>query len=76
MFCEETSVVTLLEVLVQPVRQSAAEVVAKDLEILLSAEGLVTMDRMPEIADRATDLCARYDLLISRCHPDCNRAIC
>lgn len=54
--CKETSAAIRLEVLVQPMRQNAEEVAARWREILLNAEGLVTIERILQNVERAADL--------------------
>ena len=57
-----TSTVTLLEVLVQPLKRNEIDLVARYREILLNADGLVTVGLLPDIAEKAADLRARYDV--------------
>lgn len=57
-----TSVVTLGEVLVVPLRQRSAEVARRYRHLLLSGPGIRTLSIDPSIAERAADLRARYGM--------------
>lgn len=58
-----TSTITLLEVLVHPLRQGHIDVAQKYRDILLYAEGLTTLSVNPEIAEYAAHIRADYNLL-------------
>ncbi len=57
-----TSVVTLLEVLVYPLRQGNRILAQQYRDILLNEEGLTTIDVSPAIAEEAAQLRATYNL--------------
>lgn len=57
-----TSVVTLLEVLVQPLRTSATEIAQQYREILTGAIGLTTVDLSRDIAEEAARLRASHHI--------------
>lgn len=57
-----TSTITLLEVLVNPLRQKKVDLVKSYRDILLNAGGLTTIDLIPEIAEQAAELRARLNL--------------
>lgn len=57
-----TSTITLLEVLVQPLRLDRIDLVTQYREILLNANNLVIVDVVPEIAESAAGLRAKYNL--------------
>jgi len=57
-----TSVVTLLEVLVYPLRQGNRILAQQYRDILLNAEGLTTIEMSPAIAEVAAQLRATYNL--------------
>ncbi|HEY9742815.1 MAG TPA: PIN domain-containing protein [Coleofasciculaceae cyanobacterium] len=57
-----TSVVTLLEVLVYPLRQGNRILAQQYRDILLNEEGLTTIEVSPAIAEEAAQLRASYNL--------------
>ena len=57
-----TSVVTLLEVLVHPLRHGKTEIVQQYRDILFNVEGLFTVPLTSEIAKEAAQLRARYKI--------------
>lgn len=57
-----TSTITLLEVLVKPLRNNRIDLVDKYTEILTSAKGLDICDLNVEVAKEAATLRARYNL--------------
>ncbi|MFW6184641.1 MAG: type II toxin-antitoxin system VapC family toxin [Chloroflexota bacterium] len=57
-----TSTVTLLEVLVYPIGKGNAEVIQKYQSVLLSVEGLTTVDLSSAIAIEAAQLRAKYNI--------------
>lgn len=61
-FTAVTSVVTLLEVLVHPLRRGDRELAERYREILLGAEGLRTVIVSSELAEEAAQLRADYRL--------------
>jgi predicted nucleic acid-binding protein len=61
-FSAVTSVVTLLEVLVHPIRHGDAALAQRYRNILLQARGLVTSAITPEIAERAASLRAVHNV--------------
>ena len=61
-FMVVTSTITLLEVLVQPLSLGKTELVAQYREILLNTNNLVIVDVIPDIAEGAAGLRARYNL--------------
>lgn len=58
-----TSTITLVEVLVIPIRRNNAELAARYRDILLEAEGLSMLMLSPAIADKAAHLRATYNHL-------------
>ncbi len=56
-----TSVVTLLEVLVHPLRHEDKELAQQYRDILLHTEGLTIVSLFPEIAEKAAQLRAEYN---------------
>jgi predicted nucleic acid-binding protein len=61
-FMVVTSTITLLEVLVQPLRLGKIDLVAQYREILLDTNNLVIVDVIPDIAEGAAGLRASYNL--------------
>jgi predicted nucleic acid-binding protein len=57
-----TSVVTLLEVLIQPLRRGDEKLAQQYRDILLNAEGLTTVMVSQDIAERAALLRATYNI--------------
>lgn len=57
-----TSVVTLLEVLIYPLRQGNGILAQQYRDILFNEEGLTTIDMSPAIAEVAAQLRATYNL--------------
>ena len=57
-----TSVLTLLEVLVHPLRQRNPQLAEQYREILLNARGIMTLPLTPDIAESAARLRAEYTL--------------
>ncbi len=57
-----TSTITLLEVLIHPLRQSNRELAQQYEDILLNTDGLNTISLSPEIAEIAAQLRARHNL--------------
>lgn len=57
-----TSVITLSEVLVKPLRDRDARLTEQYREILLNAEGLTTVDVSAAIAEKAAQLRSQYSL--------------
>ena len=57
-----TSTLTLLEVLVQPIKLNRLDLVGKYKKILSSASGIKIIDMTPGIAYRAAELRAKYNL--------------
>ncbi len=57
-----TSVVTLVEVLVHPLRQNDHQLVQQYREILTNVVGLTTFPLTPDIAEIAADLRAKHNL--------------
>ena len=61
-FSAVTSVVTLLEVLVHPFRHGDRELAGHYRDILLNSEGLITILLSQEIAEKAAELRAAFNL--------------
>ncbi|MDX1416792.1 MAG: PIN domain-containing protein [Candidatus Promineifilaceae bacterium] len=61
-FMVVTSTITLLEVLVLPLRLGKTDLVAKYREIILDTNNLVIVDVIPDIAEGAARLRASYNL--------------
>jgi predicted nucleic acid-binding protein len=57
-----TSMVTLLEVLVHPLRRGEKELAQQYRDILLDAEGLTTLSLSQDIAEEAAQLRASYNI--------------
>jgi predicted nucleic acid-binding protein len=57
-----TSTLTLLEVLVRPLRTGNEDLAGKYREILLSSEGLTTFEILHEISELAARLRAKYSI--------------
>ncbi len=57
-----TSTITLLEVLVKPLREGAVEIAQLYRDILLKAPFIEIIDMSPIIAEQAANLRARYNL--------------
>ncbi|MBR8838990.1 MAG: PIN domain-containing protein [Stigonema ocellatum SAG 48.90 = DSM 106950] len=57
-----TSVVTLPEVLVYPLRQGNTTLAQQYREILFNSQGLTTIEVIPDIAETAAQLRANYNL--------------
>ncbi len=57
-----TSVVTLLEVMVKPLREGQKELAAQYRDILTSASGMKLLSVSPTVAERAAQLRATYQL--------------
>lgn len=57
-----TSVVTLLEVLIVPLRSGNAALAQKYREVLLNTPGLITVEASQEIAEAAANLRANYTI--------------
>jgi predicted nucleic acid-binding protein len=57
-----TSVVTLLEVLVQPIRRGDTALAQQYRDILFNSENLTTINVFPAIAEEASQLRAAYNL--------------
>ena len=55
-----TSTITLLEVLVHPIRMGDQVLVEKYREILLSSDGLTTFEMLHEVSELAARLRAKY----------------
>lgn len=55
-----TSTLTLLEVLVQPIKLNRLDLVHKYKKVLSSASGIKIIDRTPGVAYRAAELRAKY----------------
>jgi len=61
-----TSVLTLLEVLIHPLRRGGTKLADQYRRILLNAKGLTTVSLVPDVAEEAARLRATYNL----CTPD------
>lgn len=61
-FTVVTSTITLLEVLVHPLRRADAQLAGQYRDVLLRAEHLTMIDVSPAIAEEAADLRAHYSL--------------
>jgi len=61
-FRRVTSTVTLVEVLVHPLRQGNTILAQESREILLNQESLTVVELTPDIAETATQLRASYNL--------------
>ena len=59
-----TSTITLIEVLIQPLRQNKRNLVRQYREILTNVSGLTTHALTPEIAEIAADLRAKHNLRV------------
>ncbi|MBD2560080.1 MULTISPECIES: type II toxin-antitoxin system VapC family toxin [Nostoc] len=57
-----TSVLTITEVLVYPLRQGNTALAQQYREILFNSQGLTTIEVFPEIAENAAQLRANYNL--------------
>ena len=57
-----TSTVTLLEVLVLPIRQGRTDLVTRYRDILLHSAGLAALELSPDIAETAASLRANYGI--------------
>ncbi len=57
-----TSVLTLLEVLIHPLRRGDTKLAAQYRRILLNAKGLTTVPLVPDVAEEAARLRATYNL--------------
>lgn len=57
-----TSTITLLEVLIHPLRQNNSELAQQYEDILLNTDGLITISLSPEIAEIAAQLRALHNL--------------
>ncbi len=61
-FSVVTSVLTITEVLVYPLRQGNTALAQQYREILFNSQGLTTIEVFPEIAENAAQLRANYNL--------------
>ncbi|MEH2240474.1 type II toxin-antitoxin system VapC family toxin [Nostoc sp.] len=61
-FSVVTSVLTITEVLVYPLRQGNTVLAQQYRDILLNSQGLTTMEVFPDIAENAAQLRADYNL--------------
>jgi predicted nucleic acid-binding protein len=57
-----TSTITLLEVLVQPIRKSNRSLAEKYREVLLYSEGLTTFEILHEVSEMSSELRAKYSI--------------
>ncbi|MCI5141075.1 MAG: type II toxin-antitoxin system VapC family toxin [Candidatus Electrothrix sp. ATG1] len=57
-----TSVITLTEVLVKPLRDGDAQLAEQYRDILLNVDGLTTMEVSPDVAEEAARLRSQYSL--------------
>jgi len=57
-----TSVITLMEVLVQPIRLNRIDLASRYRQLLLDSERFSTLPITIEVAERAAELRARYNL--------------
>ncbi len=57
-----TSTITLLEVLVQPIRKSNKNLAEKYREVLLYSEGLTTFEILHEVSEMSSELRAKYSI--------------
>ena len=57
-----TSTITLLEVLVQPIRNNNRNLAEKYREVLLYSEGLTTFEILHEVSEMASELRAKYSI--------------
>ena len=57
-----TSTVTLLEVLVQPIRANNRSLAEKYREILLSSENLTTFEILHEVSEMSSEIRAKYSI--------------
>ena len=57
-----TSVVTLVKVLVHPLRQNNTELASKYRDILLNSNGFACIPLTPEIAEEAAQLRSKYNI--------------
>ncbi|WP_445628315.1 type II toxin-antitoxin system VapC family toxin [Nostoc sp. DSM 114167] len=61
-FSVVTSVLTITEVLVYPLRQGNTALAQQYREILFNSQGLTTIEVLPDIAENAAQLRANYNL--------------
>lgn len=61
-FSVVTSVLTITEVLVYPLRQGNTALAQQYREILFNSQGLTTIEVFPDIAENAAELRANYNL--------------
>lgn len=61
-FTAVTSTITLVETLVHPIRTNHKVIARQYREILLNTPHLITLDVSPDIAQRAAEIRATYDL--------------
>ena len=57
-----TSTITLLEVLVQPIRKNNRRLAEKYREVLLYSEGLTTFEILHDVSEMASELRAKYSI--------------
>jgi predicted nucleic acid-binding protein len=57
-----TSTITLLEVLVQPIKKNNKGLAEKYREVLLNSEGLTTFEILHEVSEIASELRAKYSI--------------
>ena len=61
-FAVVTSTITLIETLVQPIRNNHHEIARRYREILLNTAHLTTFDISPDIAQKAAEIRAQYQI--------------
>jgi predicted nucleic acid-binding protein len=57
-----TSTITLLEVLVQPIKANNSRLAEKYREVLLSSEGLTTYEILHKVSEMSSELRAKYSI--------------